>query len=494
LNKENKDKVKSNVCLIKDCSRPTHKESKYCIFHASEKEKTEEEFKNALKEYVNMIKEEGKDYDFKSFIFVGNIDFRKDLGITVFKNADLREATFRKDVDFTWATFSGYAHFKKVTFEEDADFLEATFRENADFGEATFRKDVEFEKATFRGNANFREATFRGYTHFEKATFRGYANFREATFEEDANFKGATFEENADFEKATFREDADFLVKYFAKDVNFAKAILFPGKKLNLIVEKEGTISFERTYLENVYLELYLSVENLIDFTDALLKNTQIKKDQIENHILQEKKKEFSQAHKIYLRLKNNFHSIGQYNDESWAFKKEKYMERLSYSFFPYRKDLEEKEKKERFPILKWMCTKDFKKWIISAFSNLIYGYGEEPRNVVTIGLVIIFIFALLFSFIGIGSPEFIELKGPIIQEVPGNDIEIIFKGFLQNRIIKHFFKSLYFSLITFTTLGYGDLRPLEGCGRMFAGIEAFIGAIMMALFVYTFARRTGGR
>ncbi|GAI81392.1 unnamed protein product, partial [marine sediment metagenome] len=55
-------------------------------------------------------------------------------------------------------------------------------------------------------------------------------------------------------------------------------------------------------------------------------------------------------------------------------------------------------------------------------------------------------------------------------------------------------FDCIYFSTITFTTLGYGDFRPLEGWGRILAGSEAFIGAFMMALFVYTFARRTGGR
>jgi len=42
--------------------------------------------------------------------------------------------------------------------------------------------------------------------------------------------------------------------------------------------------------------------------------------------------------------------------------------------------------------------------------------------------------------------------------------------------------------------LGLGDFRPVESWGRIFVGSEAFIGAFMMALFVYTFARRTGGR
>jgi len=50
----NMEEKSSNKCPI--CGRPTHKESKYCIFHASAKEKTEDEFKERLKEYIQEIK------------------------------------------------------------------------------------------------------------------------------------------------------------------------------------------------------------------------------------------------------------------------------------------------------------------------------------------------------------------------------------------------------------------------------------------------------
>ena len=483
MNKENKEKVKKNVCQIKYCGRPTHKESKYCIFHAKAEEKTEKEFIEALKEYVDKIKEKDKDYDFNRFIFVGNIDFRKDLGITIFKNADFRGATFKGDVKFVFTTFRG-----------SADFDSATFGSNVNFGDSTFDGYVNFWVAIFEGNTDFSYVNFESDVTFGFITCKSNANFRGATFKGDADFSYVNFEGDAYFSIATFKMNSNFYEATFKDYAEFNNTTLPSGNILSLKVKNRGIISFMYTSLENIFLNLNLAESVLINFEYVMLRNTKMKKDDIDGHILQEKNKDFSRAREIYLLLKNNFHSIGRYDDEGWAFKKEKYMERLSYSFYPYRKALEKKVKKERFPIIKWICTKDFNKWIQSLFSNLIYGYGEEPRNVVITGLVIIFLFALIFSYTGIGSPEFIELKGSIIQEVPGNDIEIIFKGSLQNRIIKHFFKSLYFSLITFTTLGYGDLRPLEGCGRIFAGGEAFIGAIMMALFVYTFARRTGGR
>ena len=60
--------------------------------------------------------------------------------------------------------------------------------------------------------------------------------------------------------------------------------------------------------------------------------------------------------------------------------------------------------------------------------------------------------------------------------------------------IIGYILNCIYVSVVTFVTLGYSDFRPFKGWGRILAGSEAFIGAFMMALFVYTFTRRTGGR
>jgi len=73
----NKEEKSSKKCPI--CGRPIHKESKYCIFHASAKEKTEDDFKKALREYVKKIIEEEGNYNFEKFIFTRDIDFKKDF-------------------------------------------------------------------------------------------------------------------------------------------------------------------------------------------------------------------------------------------------------------------------------------------------------------------------------------------------------------------------------------------------------------------------------
>ena len=97
----------------------------------------------------------------------------------------------------------------------------------------------------------------------------------------------------------------------------------------------KSQVVFEEAILQNISLTpLNLDKNAWIDFTRATLGNTEIRRAYIEGHIIQELKKDFPKAKETYLLLTNNFHSLGRYDDESWAFKKEKDMERKSYFHF----------------------------------------------------------------------------------------------------------------------------------------------------------------
>ena len=544
-----KEEKHFNKCPI--CGRPTYKESKYCIFHASAEEKTEEDFKKALKEYVNKIKKEDGDYNFMEFIFVGYINFKEDFDIEIFKNAFFSKATFEGDVNFaeinfdgdayfigtifkgktffTGLTFEGNSIFIKTNFHGDANFTTTIFNGEADFKSTNFESITRFWFATFNGSADFREATFKmntvlkqtsfmgiadfeavkfnGHTtKFTRTTFAGNANYFFVKFKGNADFEETIFKYDANFEEATFKNDVDFRCKYFFKNLNFSKIKTLPGKKLFIkLNNEEGKISFNRAFLENAYLDIELVEGVLIDFTDTLIRNTKIKRDQIKNHILQEKEGQFSKAQEIYFLLKNNFHRIGQYKDESWAFTRERDMEKMRKSFYSllnkykkyrlFKKILKQSNLLKRVIIKskifsKWLFSKKAIEWFNLSVSDFIYQYGENPWRVIRFALIIIFLFAIILNFSGIVNSDNTNLIIEFIKKSQGDEYTIRYLG----PILGSFLNCLYFSVVTFTTLGYGDFQPAVGLSRFFVSLESIIGAITMALFVYTFARRAGGR
>ena len=52
---------------------------------------------------------------------------------------------------------------------------------------------------------------------------------------------------------------------------------------------------------------------------------------------------------------------------------------------------------------------------------------------------------------------------------------------------------ALYFSIVTFTTLGYGDITPTAEF-RLLAASEALVGVMLTGLFLFCLARRAFGR
>ena len=93
--------------------------------------------------------------------------------------------------------------------------------------------------------------------------------------------------------------------------------------------------------------------------------------------------------------------------------------------------------------------------------------YGESVWRVFFTAASIILIYASIYS-----------LRGSII----GTNTAVP---------VHNFWTNLYFSIVTFTTLGYGDLHPISSIGiRLLAGSEAFLGAFILAYFVVVVSRK----
>ncbi len=152
-------------------------------------------------------------------------------------------------------------------------------------------------------------------------------------------------------------------------------------------------------------------------------------------------------AEDSYRDLKRYFISSGMYNDASWASFKEKTMERIA---------LKRKVDMSYFP---------------SQIMNILCGYGEKPYRIVSSSLLTILLFALAYFHFNA-----IESSTAPAYSLRWSDY-------------------IYYSAITFTTVGYGDFIPKpHGCLRLLAASEAFMGVFLTGLFIFTLARKYSAR
>jgi len=287
----NKEENNSNKCVI--CGRPTHKESKYCIFHVSAEGKTEEEFRHALNEYIQEIKEEDKDYNFEGFVFVGDINFNN--------------IKFNEDPKFINTKFIyGSISFIKTQFEEKTSFLGVLFNGTVDFGGASFRKEVEFKGTKFIGGlTSFKEVHFSGDVSFEGNIFQNGIDFSNAGFMGNFSFGFNKFNgTEINFNCADINKNFDIaLTEKKHINLNFESiTTYFAFTNIKLIV-KNGGISFRNTLLDKISLCFEIYNDSYIDFEGARIKDTVFRRDHIERHLIQENRKSYDKAKDIYIFL-----------------------------------------------------------------------------------------------------------------------------------------------------------------------------------------------
>jgi hypothetical protein len=176
------------------------------------------------------------------------------------------------------------------------------------------------------------------------------------------------------------------------------------------------------------------------------------------------------QSQPIYRKLIKYFSNEGNIDDASWA----AFRERIQYRKLLYKdfkgglsiiliKYLHRNYNLLQFIIL-WILIKikSFFQLIFSYSCSLVFGYGEKPFRVIITSVITIVIYAFIYSYFD------------IIKE-------------------SDFHTSLYFSIVTFTTLGYGDLLPKKQF-RLLTGTEALTGIVLTGLFLFTLSRRTVSR
>ena len=208
---------------------------------------------------------------------------------------------------------------------------------------------------------------------------------------------------------------------------------------------------------------------NLVDaellgarFGDASMENANfgnnfIVKNEIEGNIasrandFEKANDKYFEAYEIYLNIKNNFRNRGLTEYAGKFFYREMIMQRRLLPSFSGEK-------------------------LWSSFMDFATGYGEKPHRIVRLSLMIVFGFTVIFGLTGLAYST-------------GGTTGVLSSSLSVLDNLAILYDTLYFSIITFTTVGYGDLAPV-GIGKIFAAIEAICGYFVLTLFVFTIFKR----
>lgn len=114
--------------------------------------------------------------------------------------------------------------------------------------------------------------------------------------------------------------------------------------------------------------------------------------------------------------------------------------------------------------------TGKFKK-VTRKIMELTCGYGYKPERGVYFLFYVWALFSILYAILSLFDGYGLSTKAEKIQG------------------ISSIFYSMYFSVITFTTIGFGDVTPLDWITRALSGIEGILGVSTLAIIIYALTK-----
>ena len=402
-----------------------------------------------------------KDSIFENDVNFSNTLIKKSLnfqGTSFLGLADYIGADFSSDVDFESASFSYIAYFRYANFSGDADFSRANFNGRFyDFQFARFNKGVNFIDASFGGffdtDIHFNDAVFYDITNFYNATFYGDIYFKRTEFFGQTSFGSVNFNGHAYFWETSFSGITYFWLANFYdvpefRDVRFNDETFFKYTNFTDGVDFERTVFSDDVDFSHANFGSYASFENTkfnkvifyntnftnISFNNADFEKIRVHWSDLKNSLI------FNGA--IYIQLIKNFREMEQFKDADDA-------------TYQYRR-LSQANKE-------WSFSK-----LGDVFMWLSCGYGVKPWRTAAWAVAIVLIFTPFYFWRG-GIKRLKEKNEDEKQDVSLCD-------------------AFYFSMTTFTTLGYGDLYPADRYRMVAVMIEGLVGWLILALFLVTLA------
>ncbi|WP_297520282.1 pentapeptide repeat-containing protein [Thermococcus sp.] len=461
--------------------------------------------------------------------------------------ADFSNARFKGTTVFVYTKIHRETKFNKAEFKgsENAEVaFKGALLENAEFGDAKFYTPAEFnsvDRITKIVNGNFVGCTFYKESRFYRVIFKGQTTFTRSTFKEGVAFDGSEFEK-AIFNFATFEKVASFKNVIFHdeawfQEVEFKKAVEFQA------AEFKGKTAFKGSVFERV--AVFVNEDLTLDeptpkFHDELsFSNCDFRQGADFLGSLKEEKNLPTLWDFFSSRFSKLSALIEALRIQRLSFEKEGKRDEADRMFVlemrAKRKLRLEREKDDGWNYINTK-TRNFVEWLLG---DLPSEYGTSIKRIAIAVVAVVVLFGFLYwltlvsNIVGIASvfvivsllisiwhyqtfdnypDKFAEtLRLPvgliIITEMlyatmsPRVDSIIARPQILLSNgtaitptgsagsYIGTLLNTLYYSLVTFTTLGYGDMHP-TGWLKALSALEALTGAVFMALIVAVISRK----
>ena len=320
----------------------------------------------------------------------------------------------------------------------------ATFSQSIVFNSCIFEGDVCFAgpwdktdelTVIFKRDVSFNSSCFQGQTRFDGVVFRGLAGFDGCTFQRVVGFRRADFGARALFRTARFDGYGLFSGAVFGKEVRFTNTCFSKGGNFTGVRFGEAA-DFGGCHSGSKAMPIYESV-----------------------HFA---RRRHGDEETFWRFVKQACTEAGYYQLAGESF----YHERCANFWQRFRCLDRSDSSPVRRPARLLRAVRLVPELI---FGRLLFGYGERPTRVLVAGLMIIVVCAVFYANYG---------KVCYRSDEQCTELSLM--------------DGLYFSTITFTTLGFGDLYPDKDnlTTRSVAMAEAISGACLMALFVVCLAKR----
>ena len=322
-----------------------------------------------------------------------------------------------------------------ITFEQAISFNSCVFEEDMCFS-ASWDNPDELD-VIFKRDVVFNMSVFNGQALFGKACYKGLAGFDGCVFERVAVWREARFAARAMFRTVSFKGYSLFSDAQFCSDARFTNTCFSKGGNFTQ-AKFEGVTDFSGCYSLGKSIPSYESVV-------------------FDQH-------RCGEDETFWRFIKQASQEAGYYGVAGECF----YKERCAH-FWGKLKGSKYGQLSAGQKFLRWLLGVRLLPELI--FGRFLFGYGERPVRVLFAGLFIVLISAIFYS-------------SPLAELSARGDGDII--------IERSFGDGLYFSVTTFTTLGFGDIFPASGhvLTRFVAMFEAISGAALMALFVVGLSKR----